>query len=109
MLWLVDNAVDVYIYNDLDLMTEYHKKATQIGGFTSNGVFFERRKVRLWLSQKNGLKKVILNLKDVFYFPSSPSNLISLALLNNSGIFYNNENETLYNIYIKKVLAKAKK
>lgn len=109
MSWLVDSGADVHVCNDLDLMTEYHERPTQIGGSTSNGVSPGRGKVRLRLSQKDGSEGVILNLKDVFYLPSSPSNLVSLALLNNSGIFHDNENETLYDVRTKEVLAQAKR
>lgn len=52
---------------------------------------------------------MILDLKDVFFLPSSPSNLTSLALLNNYGIFNDNENETLYDLKTKEVLAQAKR
>lgn len=45
----------------------------------------------------------------MFYFSNSSLNLISLALLNNNKIFNDNENETLYNVYTKKILAQAKK
>lgn len=109
MSWLVDSAADVHVCNDLDLMMEYHERPTRIGGSTSNGVSSGREKIRLRLSQKDGSEGVILNLKDVFYLPSSPSNLVSLALLNNSGIFHDNENETLYDVRTKEVLAQAKR
>ncbi len=54
-----------------------------------------RGKFRLRLANDNE-DKVILNLKNVYYLPSSPSNLVSLALLNDHGIYYNNEKERLY-------------
>lgn len=109
MSWLVDSAADVHVCNNLDLMTEYHKKQTWIGSSTLNGVSAGRGKMRLWLSQKDGSEGVILDLKDVFFLPSSPSNLVSLVLLNNTGIFHNNENETFYDIRTKEVLAQAKR
>lgn len=52
---------------------------------------------------------MIFYLKNVFFMPSSLSNLVSLVLLNNEKIFYNNKNITLYNINTKKILAQAKK
>lgn len=90
-------------------MTEYHDSPTRIGGSTSDGVSPGRGKVRLRLSQKDGSEGVILNLKDVFFLPSSPSNLVSLALLNNNGIFHDNKNETLYDVDTKEVLSQAKR
>ena len=90
-------------------MTEYHDKPTRIEGSTANGVSPGRGKVRLCLSLKNSCERVVLNLNDVFLLPSSPSNLVSLGLLNIHGIFYNNENETLYDRRTKKTLTYAKR
>lgn len=58
-------------------------------------------------SKKDGTEGVILDLKDLFFLPSSPSYLVSLALLNNHNIFHNNENETLFDLRTKEVLAQA--
>ncbi len=52
---------------------------------------------------------MVLNLNDVFLLPSSPSNLVSLGLLNIQGIFYDNENKTLYDKRMKETLAYAKR
>lgn len=90
-------------------MTGYYDRPTRIGGSTSDGVSPGRGKVRLRLSQKDGSEGMILDLKDVFFLPSSPSNLVSLALLNNGGIFHDNKNETLYDVDTKEVLAHAKR
>lgn len=60
-------------------------------------------------AKKNKSKKAIFYFKDVFYPLSSLLNLVSLALLNNSKIFYNNKNKITYNICIKKILTQAKK
>lgn len=90
-------------------MTEYYNKPTRIGGSTSDGLSPGRGKVRLRLAQKNGSEGMVLDLKDVFLLPSSPSNLVSLALLNNGGIYHDNENETLYDVDTKEVLAQAKR
>lgn len=107
--WLVDSAANVYVYNDRNLMTKFYNKPTQIGGSTSDGVSLGQGKVWLCFSQKNSTEGVILNLKDVFFLPSSPCNLVSLALLNNHKIFYNNKNETFYDLETKEVLTQAKR
>lgn len=52
---------------------------------------------------------VILNLSNVYYQPDSPSNLISLAVLNDNNIFYDNKRQTLYQKVTKKILASAEK
>lgn len=88
-------------------MTRYCKKFTKIEGSTSDEISPRRGRVRLCLSLKGGKKGIILDLKDVFFLPSSPSNLVSLGLFNDHGIFYNNENETLYNKQTKTPLAYA--
>ena len=105
--WLVDNAADVQGYNDKRLMTKYPKLSTYIRGFILNGIFPEQRKVNLHFFLKDKSKRFILNLVDTFYLPNSLYNLISLAHLNNSGIFHNNKDENLYYIKTYQVLAQA--
>ncbi len=50
-----------------------------------------------------------MNLRNVYYLPSSPFNLLNLGLLNNNGILHDNENETLYQLGSKRVLAQARR
>lgn len=90
-------------------MTDYLEKPTKIGGFTSDGISPGRGKVRLRLSLQDGCEGVILDLKNVYFLPSSPSNLVSLGLLNDHHVFHNNENETLYDRNTKQVLAHAQR
>ena len=90
-------------------MTEYQERPTKVGGSTSDGVSPERGKVRLRLGLEDDSEGLILNLQNVYYLPNSPCNLVSLGLLNNSGIFHNNEHENLYQITSKRVLAQAKR
>ena len=67
----------------------------KIGGSTSDGISLGKRKIRLRVALKDGFEGLILNLQNVFYLPNSSCNLLSLGLLNNSDIYYDNENETL--------------
>ena len=102
---LVDSAADVHVYNDLALMIEYRELPTRIGGSTSNGVSPGRGRVRLWLALTDGSEGLILKLWNLYYLPKSPCNLVSLGLLNNSGIFHDNKNETLYQVKPRQTLA----
>ena len=95
----------MHVCNDQSLMTEYHTHPTKIGGLTSDGILPGREKIRLRLALKDGSEGLILNLQNVFYLPSSRCNLLSLGFLNNSGIYYDNENETLYKIHSRQILA----
>ena len=106
--WLLSSVVDVHICNDKRLMYKYMERPTRIGGSTSEGVLLGRGKVRLRLANDNK-DGVILNLKNIYYLPSNPSNLVSLALLNNHGIYYNNKKERLCEKSSEKILASAKK
>lgn len=90
-------------------MTNYRERPTSIGGSTSNGTSPGNGSVRLRLALKDDSEGLILNLQNVYYLPSSPCNLVSLALLNNSGIFHDNEHETLYQVQTKRILAEAKR
>ena len=49
------------------------------------------------------------HLQNVYHLPYSPCNLVSLGLLNNSGIYHDNENETLYEVKTRQVLAQAQR
>lgn len=51
---------------------------------------------------------MILNLQNVYYLLTSPYNLVNLGLLNNSRIFYDNGNKTLYQLGNNKILAQAR-
>lgn len=90
-------------------MTGYHKKPTRIGGSTSDGISAGRERVRLRQSLKGGKEGVLLDLKDVFFLPSSPSSLVSLGLLNDHGVFHNNKDETLCDKRTKTPLAYAQR
>ncbi len=107
--WLVDSAADVHVCNDRALMMEYRELPTRIGGSTSDGVSSGRRRVRLRLALKDGSKSLILNLQNVYYLPYIPCNLVSLGLLHDSRIFYDNKNETLYQVKSRQTLAKAQR
>ena len=107
--WLVDSAADVHVCNDKSLMTEYKEQPTNVGGSTSNGISPGRGKVRLRLSLQDNSEGLILNLRNVYYLPNSPCNLVSLGLLNDSGIYHSNERETLYHVDSKRVLAQAQR
>lgn len=90
-------------------MIEYHKKHTWIRSSTVDGMLPGWKKMFLCLNLKNRHKKVILDLKNVFIISHSPFNLVSLGLLNNDRIFYDNENEILYDRITKKTLAYAER
>lgn len=65
--------------------------------------------VKFRLAREYGNEGLILNLRNVFYLPKSPSNLVSLGLLNDAGIYYDNENKSLYNKVSRKPLAFAQR
>lgn len=90
-------------------MMEYREQPTKIGGSTSDGVSPGQGKIRLRLGLKDGSEGLILNLQNVYYLPNSPCNLVSLGLLNNSGIYHDNENETLYEVKTRRILAQAQR
>lgn len=88
-------------------MTKYYDKPTQIGSSISDRISPGQEKIQLWLSQKNGIKVVILNLNNVFFLLCNPSNLVSLELLTDHGIYDNNENKVLYDKKSKEILTYA--
>lgn len=106
--WLINLAVDVYIYNNQFLIMEDYNKPIKIGRSILNRSLLGRKKIQLQLSLKDSSKSFILNLQNVYYLLSSQCNLVSLKLLNNSKIFYYNKNKILYQLESKKILAQAK-
>ncbi len=99
----------MHVCNDQRLITEYIEKPTRVGGSTANGVSLGRRKVKIRLAKKDGSKSLVLTLTNVFYLPNSPSNLISLGLLNDTGIYHHNKDQTLFDQSSKKILTFAKR
>ena len=90
-------------------MIDYCEHPINIGGSTCDGISPGRGKVRLRLARKDGSEGLILNLSNVYFLPNRPSNLVNLALLNDSNILLDNENETLYDHNSRTVLAQAKR
>lgn len=86
-------------------MIEYCAYVTRIGRSTLDEILSVRGKIRLRLALKDGYKGLILNLSNVFYLPNSLYNLLNLGLFNNSNIYYDNENKTLYKIDTRQILA----
>ena len=89
-------------------MTNYRERPTSIGGSTSNQTSPGKKSVRFHLAFKDNSERLILNLQNLYYLPSSPCNLVSLALLNNSGIFHDNEHKILYQVQTKQILPEVK-
>lgn len=63
---------------------------------TSQGVSPGLRTVILLLALEDGQQRAILSISHVLYILKSPVNLISLAKLNNSGLYWNNRTWNLY-------------
>lgn len=97
------------MYNNRKLMTKFYNKPMQIGGSTSDEISLGQGQIELYFSQRDNTEGVILDLKVVFFLPNSSCNLVSLPLLNNYSIFYDNKNKTLYDLKIKEVLAQARR
>lgn len=102
--WFVESIVNVYGYNNCELMNKFYNRLMQIDSFILDELSPTREKVWLCPSQKNGTINVIFNLKNIFFLPNSPCNLVNLTLFNNNRIFYNDENKILYNLRTKEVL-----
>ena len=85
-------------------MVEYCVHVIRIDESISDRILPDQGKIRLRLALKNGSKGLILNFSNVFYLFNSPCNLLSLGLLNNSGIYCDNNNETLFEIHTRQIL-----
>ncbi len=90
-------------------MTDFAEKPTRVTGSTSDGVFPGQITVQIRLALEDGSERIILNLQNVFYLLNSLSNLISLSLLNDTGIYYNDQQQALYDKSSRKSLAFAQR
>lgn len=80
----------------------------KVGRSTSDEVLPGKGKIQLRLRLDDNSEGLILNLHNMYYFPNSLCNLVSLGLLNNSGIYYDNKHKSFYQIGSRKTLAQAK-
>ena len=103
--WLVDFVVDIHVCNNKSIMAKFQERPTKVRRSISDRVLPGREIVCLSLGVEDGLEGLILNLKNIYYLSYNLCNLVSLRLLNNNGIFYNNEHENLYQVISKKILA----
>lgn len=97
--------MDVHICNDKKPISNFIENLTQVRGLTSNSISPGREKVKIRLVLKDGTEELVLTLTNVFYLPNSLTNLVSLGLLNDAGIYNHNEDQILYNIKTQKTLA----
>lgn len=72
------------------------------------GISPDRRKIKIRLKLKDRTEGLVLILTNVFYLLNNLSNLGSLSLLNNTGIYHHNKDQILYNLEIHKTLAFAR-
>lgn len=89
-------------------MTKYQDKPIGVRGSISNRILSGYRKIRFWLILEDDNEKLVFDLHNIHYLPNNPCNLVNLAHLNDSNIYYNNENEILYYCKIRRILAKPK-
>lgn len=88
-------------------MTDYLVNPTRDGSSTSDSILLGRKIIKIRLAKEDNSKRLIFNIENIFYFPNSLFNLVSLRLLNDAGIYYNNKNQILYNKISWKPLAFA--
>lgn len=89
-------------------MSNFTENSTKIRRLTLDNILPGRKKVKIGLALKDKIERLVFTLTNVFHLPNSPSNLVSLGLLNNVKIYHHNEDQTLYNLETQKTLAFAK-
>lgn len=105
---LLDSTTDVHVCNEKQLVYEYIKMPTRIGRSMSEGFLLNKSKIRLRFAKMNN-DRAILNLKYIYYLPSSASNLVSLVFLNDHRIYHNNTEEKLYERSSRRIPASAQR
>lgn len=102
--WLLDNAADGHVCNEKRLFSTYYDDPTVITGATASITSPGQGTIRLRLALENGTPGSTFTLTGVWYMPQCPANLVSQARLNDSNVFYDNENWTLYFRNTKQIL-----
>lgn len=77
-------------------MTNFTERPIIVGGSILDRVSLGQDTIQIRLALEDGIEKIILNLYNVYYLPNSPLNLISLSLFNYAGIYYDNNQQALY-------------
>ena len=70
----------------------------------SDRISLGQGKIRLKLGLKDKSEGLVLNLQNIYYLSYSQCNLVYLGLLNNSRIYLDNENKTLYKVKTRYIL-----
>lgn len=94
--WLMDSTTNMYVCNNLRLMTDFAERLIRIRKSILGGVSPSWRIVQIRLVLENRTEEIILNHYNVYYLSNNLSNLISLSLFNNADIHYNNKQQALY-------------
>ncbi len=90
-------------------MIDFTENATKVRGSNSDDISPGRGKVKIRLILRDGTEGLVLTLTNIFYLPNSLSNLVSLGLLNDAGIYHHNKDQTLYNLETQKTFAFAER
>lgn len=94
----MDCASDVCICNERSMFSNFTVITTLLSGVASQGVSPGWGTVVLPLALEDGQQGAILSMSHVYYILQSPSNLISLAKLNDVGLYWDNQTWNLYDI-----------
>lgn len=78
----MDNAANVYMCNNLRLITNFCNNTTKIGSPSLKDISPGRGTVKIKLVIEDRRKDFILKLRNVIYVLNSLSNLVNLGLLN---------------------------
>lgn len=89
-------------------MYNYIERLIEIIRSTLKEVLSGKKKVWLHLANNNK-DKTILNLKNIYNLLNSLWNLVSPVFSNDHEIYYDNKKKTLYNNFLRRILASAKK
>lgn len=81
-------------------MTNFIENPTKVRGLTLDAISPNRKKVKIRLVMKDRIERLVFTLINIFYLPSSPSNLINLGLQNNVGIYHHKKDKILYDLEI---------
>ncbi|KAK4148346.1 hypothetical protein C8A00DRAFT_39130, partial [Chaetomidium leptoderma] len=99
------------IFNELEWFTELHPLARAKPYLCADGKFTVATHIGVvaFETTLSDGRKVTLELTQALYNPKSPANIVSTAMLLDSGIYWNQENNTLYHEPSKQVVCEMER
>ena len=105
--WLLDSAADMHVCNNRSSFADDIVYPTDLAGSTYNGTSPGRGMIRITLASEDDTPSSVLVLNNVLYILQCPVNLVSLGLLNQHKVYFDNLNWNLFLLSTRDIIGYA--